>query len=397
MNTLIEKSIRKISQIKYSYQRFMMQKINWKHRLISITGSRGVGKTTLVLQYLKNNIFSDIEKLYVSLDDIYFTQTRLVDLVASFVKIGGRLIVLDEIHKYPTWSIEIKNIYDDYPELQIIITGSSILEINKGNSDLSRRAVNYVLPVMSLREFIAMENKIEIKSFTLEDILINHLDISKEINELLKPIFFYQKYIRNGCYPFYNESGEEFSNQLMKTINIILESDLYAVLQIDYSHVLKLKKLLLLISESVPFKPNISELSSKIGITRDTVINYLDFLQKAELINLLTSANKGFRRFEKPEKIYLNNCNQFYAIAKSEPNIGTIRETFFLQNIKNVLSINYTNVGDFLVSEKYIFEVGGKTKTFNQIKDIENSFLAIDDVEYGHKNKIPLWLFGFLY
>ncbi len=397
MNTLIEKSIRKISQNKFSYQRFIMHKINWKHRLISIIGSRGVGKTTLVLQYLKNQILKDNEKLYVSFDDIYFTKNNLLDFVSMFVKNGGKLIVLDEIHKYPTWSIEIKNIYDNYPDLQIVFTGSSILEINKGEADLSRRTVGYVMPTMSLREFIDLDYNIEFKSFTLEEILNNHSEIAKEINNSIKPILFYQKYIKYGCFPFYLESGEEFSNQLMKTINVILESDLFSITKIDYNHIIKLKKLLLLIAESVPFKPNISELSSKIGITRDSVINYLDFLQKAQLINLLTAENKGFRRFEKPEKIYLNNCNQLFAITGKEPNIGTIGETFFLQNIKNILPVNYSNYGDFLVSEKYVFEIGGKTKTFKQIKDIENSFLAIDDIEFGYKNKIPLWLFGFLY
>ena len=351
----------------------------------------------MVLQYLKKNLFRDFEKLYISLDDIYFTQIKLVDVVSQFVKLGGKLIVIDEVHKYPDWSVEIKNIYDDYSDLQVVFTGSSILGIHEVDGDLSRRVVSYVLPVMSFREFIALDYDIDFQCYTVNDIVSNHIEISKEINNVIKPILFYQKYIHHGCYPFYINAEEAFSSQLMKTIHVVLDSDLSAVLKIDYGHILKLKKLLLLIAESVPFKPNISELSSKIGITRDTVLNYLDYLQKAQLLHLLTAENKGFRRFEKPDKIFLNNCNLMYAITGTEPNIRTLRETFFIQHLKNCGVINYSDIGDFLVDKKYIFEIGGKTKNFNQNKEVQNSFLALDDLEYGYKNKIPLWLFGFVY
>jgi len=207
----------------------------------------------------------------------------------------------------------------------------------------------------------------------------------------------YNKYIKVGAYPFYIETGDDFHDQLLKTINTILENDFISVVEIDYSHLLKLKKLLMLIAESVPFKPNISELSGKVGINRETVHKYLELLQRANLINMLTADNKGFRRFEKPEKIYLNNCNQLYALSGTVPNIGTIRETYFLQHLSYKEQVTYSKFGDFSVNDNYIFEIGGKSKNFDQIKDLENSFLALDDLEFGIKNKIPLWLFGFLY
>ncbi|MEI7594634.1 MAG: AAA family ATPase [Bacteroidota bacterium] len=397
MIKLIEKSSRKINTINNLYNRFLLNKVNWNHKLISILGSRGVGKTTLLLQYLKQLQKPNHEVLYVSMDDIYFTNNLLVDLVNEFVKHGGKILALDEVHKYPNWSREVKNIYDDYRDLQIIITGSSLLEIKKGDADLSRRSVDYILPTLSFREFIMFENNTVFPAYTLSDILNSHEEIAKEINQKVKPLFYYQKFIKSGAYPFFIDAKEEFSGQLLKTIHLLLESDLISVLNIDYSHIIKLKKLLLLISESVPFKPNISELSSKVGITRDSVMNYFEYLQKAHLIFMLCSANKGFRRFEKPEKIYLNDCNQLFAISSAEPNIGTIRETFFLQHLNAISKLNYTESGDFLVDEKFIFEIGGKNKSFAQIKDLSNSFIAADSIEYGLKNKIPLWMFGFVY
>ncbi len=284
MEKLIEKSIKKISETNYVFERFLMQKRNWKHRLISILGARGAGKTTLVLQFLNKSKLSDNEKVYILLDDIYFSQIKLVDFASYFVKMGGKLLVIDEVHKYPNWSIEIKNIYDDYHNLKVIFTGSSILELNKGEGDLSRRAVSYELPTMSLREFVNFEENFNISHFTLDEILTNHIEIAKEINKKIKPLLFFKKFLRFGAYPFYAETGEEFSNQLMKTINTILETDFCAVIKISYSHIIKLKKLLLLIAENVPFKPNITELSSKVGITRDTVLNYLIYLPKFNAI-----------------------------------------------------------------------------------------------------------------
>jgi uncharacterized protein len=397
MNNLIEKSIRKINETNFTFSRFLLEKIDWKHHLISILGSRGAGKTTLLLQQLKRLNKQNYEILYVSLDDIYFSNQRLVELAGDFVKNGGTLLALDEVHKYPDWSKEIKNIYDDYKDLKIVLTGSSILEIKKGNVDLSRRSIEYTLPTLSFREFLMFETGTEFPAYTFIDIIENHAEIEKEINQKIRPLFYYQKYVKTGAYPFYLEAKGDYSNQLLKTINLLLENDLISILDIDYAHILKLKKLLLLIAESVPFKPNISELSSKVGITRDSVIKYFDYLQKANLIYMLCASNKGFRRFEKPEKIYLNNTNQLFAISNSEPNLGTIRETFFLQHLNYSNTINYSVDGDFLINNKYIFEIGGKNKTYKQIKDLPDSYIAADDIEYGYKNKIPIWLFGFLY
>lgn len=397
MNQLIEKSLRKINTTTYAYHRYLLDTINWSHKLISIIGSRGVGKTTLVLQHLKKLQQPADQVLYVSMDDMYFANHNLVDLVDDFVKQGGEVLALDEVHKYPNWSREVKNIYDDYANLQIIITGSSILEIKRGDADLSRRSVDYVLPTLSMREFVLFDSNIELPVCSLVDILQNHEAIAVEINQKIKPLSYFQRFVRSGAYPYFLNVKEEFSNQLLKTIHSLLESDLIAVLNIDYAHIIKLKKLLLLISESVPIKPNISDLSQKVEITRDSVMNYFDYLQKAHLIYMLCSANKGFRRFEKPEKIYLNDCNQLYAISTSEPNVGTVRETFFLQHLNVISTLNYTKAGDFIVDEKYTFEIGGRNKTFSQIKDLPSSYIAADSIEYGIKNKIPLWMFGLVY
>ncbi len=397
MDRLFEKSKKKIDGVNSTFSRFLADKINWKHRLIAITGARGVGKTTLTLQYLKQLQLSAKEVLYISLDNIYFSSNKMIDVVDYFVKYGGKVVVLDEVHKYSGWSQEIKNIYDDYGELQTIFTGSSILQISKGVADLSRRAVTYLLPAMSFREYIEYEEGKKFPMFGLQEILTNSPQICSDIIKEIKPLPLFRQYLQLGCYPYYKEAKEELHSQLLATINLILETDLPSVETIDYSGILKLKRLLVLIAENVPFKPNISEMSRKIQISRDSIMKYLDFLIRAQLISMLESTNKGFRRFEKPQKIYLENSNQLYALSQVSPNSGTIRETFFLQQTSYNYTVNYTDKGDFKVENKYIFEVGGSKKNYNQIKDLPNSYIAADNIEYGHGNKIPLWLFGFLY
>ena len=374
-----------------------MDQINWDFKLIAISGARGAGKTTLALQYLKHFPNDYSHKLYLSLDDIYFASNRLIDVVDHFVKYGGKILVLDEMHKYPNWSIEIKNIYDDYDDLKTVLTGSSLLQISKGEADLSRRVVKYLLPAMSFREFIEFDQKIKFPTYSLEKILSEHSTICNDIVEKIKPLPAFQKYLKMGNYPFYKEADIEYNNQLAATINLLLETDLPSVASIDYVHILKIKKLLLLIAENVPFKPNISEMSRKLEISRDSIMKYFDFLERAQLISMLSSSKKGFRRFEKPQKIYLNNCNLSFALTTEQPNIGTLRETFFFQHINLNNTTHYSEKGDFLVDNKYIFEIGGKNKSFNQIKDIPDSYIAADNIEYGYGNKIPLWLFGFLY
>ncbi len=399
MERLFEQSVRRVKNTPTVFTRFLFERINWHRRLIGIRGPRGVGKTTLLLQYIKLKLNASDSALYVSLDDLYFANHTIAELADYFVKLGGKFLFLDEIHKYPSWSRELKNIYDNYPDLQIVFTGSSALDIDKGDADLSRRAVMYDLPVMSLREYLAINNIGVFSTFSLSEIIENHREISLEITDKIKPLKYLYEYFRTGAYPFFNEVGnaEEYYQHLQRIVNLILETDLPAFTQIDYLSVYKLKKLLSVIAESVPFHPNISKLSERIGVMRDTLVRYLYYLERAGLIALVHRHRKGISKLSKPEKIYLNDTNLVYALQGNSANIGTVRETFF----RSQLSVNYDvkipDKGDFIVDDKFIFEIGGKNKTQKQIAGLKDAYVAIDGIEYGVDNKIPLWLFGFLY
>ena len=397
MENLFNKSIKKIEGIQFPFKRFLYDKINWDRRLIGLKGARGTGKTTILLQYIKENYGRSEEVLYVSLDDIYFAENKLIGLAAEFTKIGGRYLFIDEVHKYHNWSRELKNIYDDYPELKVVFTSSSILEIDKGEADLSRRAVVYELPVMSLREYISIEEGLVLPSYSIDEILTNHREISIELLKKFKAIKQLKNYYKVGVYPFYQETKFEYFQHLERIINLILENDLPAVVSIDFNAIIKLKQLLLIISENVPFTPNISKLSSRVGVTRDTIIKYLFYLERAQLISMLRSHKKGFAKMAKPEKIYLNNSNLMYALQPILINTGTLRETFFQNQLSVNHQISLPDKGDFIIDNKYVFEVGGKNKTYHQIANLKDSFIVSDDIEFGFKNKIPLWLFGFLY
>jgi len=397
MERLYEISAKKIENISLSFKRFLTSKINWKRRLIGIKGSRGTGKTTMLLQHIKENFGVSEDVLYVSLDNIYFTSNTLVDLADRFEKTGGKYLFIDEVHKYPGWSREIKNIYDDYPELKIVFTGSSILEIDKSEVDLSRRSVIYDLPVLSLREYLELSSGVKTGTFSLSEIIKNHREIATEINKKVKPIKEFNQYNRNGCYPFFTEAPEEYYEHLLRIINLILETDLPAFASIDYYSVIKIKQLLYIISESVPFQPNIKKLSIQMGISRETFVRYLHALAKTQLISLLQKSTKGISKMGKPEKIYLNNSNLLYALQPGLVNEGTIRETFFQNQVSVLHKVEIPPNGDFVVDDKYVFEVGGRYKTKKQIVDVQNAFIVSDDIEYGFKNRIPLWMFGFLY
>lgn len=397
MDRVLDKSTKKIQQTELKFVRYLDKLINWDRRLIGIKGARGTGKTTLLLQYLKKKFGTSETALYVSLDDVYFSANKLVELANQFAKNGGQVLVLDEVHKYPNWSREIKNIYDDYAELQIIFTGSSILDIDKAEYDLSRRAVLYELNNLSLREYIELKNDQKLPSFTLNEIISSHRDISVQITNDIKPIKEFNSYLQNGAYPFFLETGDDYHQHISRIINLILETDLPASISIDFNSVVKLKKLLYIISESVPFSPNISNLSSAMEVNRDTVIRHLHYLERAKLLYLVQSAGKGISKMSKPAKIYLENPNLMMALNAEKTNLGNLRETFFINQLKSLCEVEIPKKGDFLVDSKHLFEIGGKSKTYHQIANIENSYVAADDIEFGSGNKIPLWLFGFLY
>jgi predicted AAA+ superfamily ATPase len=365
-------------------------------RLIGIKGSRGVGKTTLLLQFAKTELQNQ-NRLYISLDNPYFAKNDLFAFVDEFVKNGGKYLLLDEVHHYNNWSLALKNLYDSFKSLKIIFTGSSLLHLTKGRADLSRRSVIYTLPGLSLREFINFTEKTDFPTYKLSEIIENHQNISKTILAKVKPIQKYNQYNLKGYYPFFLENNENYLHKLLEIVNQILEADLPFVANISYSNIKKLKQLLQLIAESVPFKPNLEKISAQVEISKNTLKDYLYYLQEALLIFLLKSDKIGDSRLSKPEKIYLFHPNLMHCITSDNINIGNIRESFFINQLQALHKVSYSAKGDFLIDGKMIFEIGGKNKKFKQIADIENSYIAADDIEIGYKNTIPLWLFGFLY
>jgi len=379
------------------FTRPLEDEIEWKEQLIGIKGARGVGKTTFLLQHIKAKFGFDKSALFVSLDDIRFTQKNLVELAEEFLNKGGKYLFLDEIHKYPNWSQELKNIYDSYPELKVVFTGSSILHIHGGNADLSRRAVVYYMKGLSFREYLQIETKQNFEVLSLKELLANHEEIVRSIASKIKPLVYFDDYLRYGYYPYYLQSKKTYHNKLANTINLILEIDLPYLMNVDLKYVYKLKQLLYILATSVPFQPNISNLAGSLEISRQSVLAYLDYLQNAELIYLLKDKGKSYSILAKPNKIYLNNPNLSFALAAENTDKGNLRETFFYNQLKQAHSVESSEKGDFLIDGKFTFEVGGKSKKFKQIKNIKNSYLAIDDIEAGINNKIPLWLFGFLY
>jgi len=398
MENLFDSFYQHLSRTDTTFVRYLYSKIRWKNRLIAITGARGTGKTTLLLQYIKKTFGNKPQEvLYVSLDNIWFTGNRLFDLATDFEKMGGKFLFIDEVHKYDNWSQEIKNIYDSCSGLQVVFTGSSMLEIYKGNADLSRRAMHYTLHGLSFREFILFEKRIDFSTVTLKNLLNDHLTLAGEVNEKIKPLPLFQQYLKQGYYPYYKEDNEIYLERLLHTINVILDTDLPSVENIEVHTIKKIKQLLLLIAQRVPFSPNIKELASILEVSRKSLLNYLTFLEKAHLLSLLQQDVHGFGILTKPEKIYLNNTNLAYALEADKPDIGNLRETFFFNQLNAIGDVTSAEKADFIVNNKYVFEVGGQSKGHEQIIGLENGFLALDNLEYGFSNRIPLWLFGFLY
>jgi predicted AAA+ superfamily ATPase len=398
MEALFDFFYRELRKTDLSFQRYLIDEIDWNARLSAITGARGTGKTTMLLQYIKKTFGNSPKNaLYVSLDNIWFSGNRLFDLANDFEKQGGKYLFIDEVHKYENWSQEIKNIYDCFSRLTVVFTGSSMLEIYRGNADLSRRTVHYVLHGMSFREFLKYEQNVDLDKFTLDALLQNHIEIAGAINDKIKPLPLFNAYLKLGYYPYYKENKQFYLSKLANTVNLILEMDLPAVESIEIYSIRKIKKLLWIISQSVPFTPKMTDLAANLGISRNSLLNYLTILERGGLINLLQSSAKSVNSLAKPEKIYLNNTNQIYAFDANKPNIGNLRETFFFNQLSTVADVSSAKRADFTVNDKYVFEVGGKNKGHEQIVDLENAYLALDNLEYGYANKIPLWLFGMLY
>lgn len=397
MEELYEDFNRLIESTKLDFQRYLYPEIDWEDRLISIVGPRGTGKTTLILQHIKKYFPQRKKALYISLDNILFTKTELKPIVHEFYTLGGTHIFIDEVHRYPNWAIEIKNIYDSYPDLHIVFTGSSILEIYKSNADLSRRVISYHLHGLSFREFLKLEYKYDAPITTLKDIIENHIEIASKTCSEIKIIPAFRAYLEYGYYPFFKEGVKRYSMRLRNVVNVILENDLPAVEKIEYASIYKLRKMLMIVSSLVPYTPNMSTLSSQLEINRASAMKYFIFLQKAGLVRMLLPDQKGMSLMNKPEKWYLDNTNLILALAPENYNAGNVRETFFTNQLSLKHRISGANKGDFIIDDTYTIEVGGLNKTFKQIKELPASYIAKDDIETGFGNTIPLWLFGLLY
>lgn len=390
MRTLVARYRNILKNVDTSYVRNIHSTIPWNDRLIAILGARGVGKTTLVLQHIK--LYEDVDTtLFVYADDLWFSTHSLVTLAEIFYTNGGRVLYIDEIHKYKNWSQEIKNIYDQYPDLKVRYTGSSILDLQKGSHDLSRRVLEFQMHGLSFREYVALHYGADIPIHTLEQVLANKIEFPYTD---YRPVALFKEYLRQGYYPYFKEPGYEL--RLTKTINAILEVDIPKFAELSISASEKLKTLLYIVAQSVPFKPNYSKIARDLDMHRNAVSDLMVWLDKADLINILRDDVEGYKLLGKVNKIYLNNPNLAYALSDDEPNIGNIRETIFLAWLRATHKVTASSVSDFKVG-KYTFEVGGKKKGQHQIKDVEHAYVVKDDIEYGHLNEVPLWAFGLLY
>jgi len=383
--------------IKPDFQRYLHDKINWNQRMIGVKGPRGAGKTTLLLQHLKFDLIkNNVSALYVTADHPWFYKNSLLDTAMLWFRNGGEVLFIDEVHKYPNWSSELKNIYDGIPTLKVVFSASSALDIYRGQADLSRRVVSYSLPGLSFREYLKFTGAGDFSSYTLEDIQQNHREIALDIASKIRPLVHFQKYLKRGYLPIFVEGENEYLPKLEQIINAVVDTDLAYISSYNAGTAIKVKKLLGVIAESVPFKPNISALSNKLDISRDRILEHIYQLRDARILNVLTVQGKGVSRLQKPDKLFLENTNLSYSM-NPVPDIGNLRETFLLNQLLNArLEVFEPEFGDFFVNGLTL-EVGGKNKSSKQVSDSTNYLIASDGIETGWGSKIPLWLFGFLY
>lgn len=373
------------------YVRSFHDKINWKNRLIGLMGQKGVGKSTLLLQHIKK--FDNLdETLYVQADDMYFAGRGLFDLAFDFFKRGGRRLYIDEIHKYKGWSTEIKMIYDRLPLLSVVYSGSSLLALRKGgSSDLSRRTVEYIMSGLSFREYLNIANGWDLKPASLEDILKGKVDFPYGEH---RPLKYYENYCKSGYYPFFKE--EDFNIKLKQAINETVEHDIPSYAEISVASAYKLKKLMYVLAQSVPFKPNYSKLAEGLDVNRTTIYNYIEYLESSHLFNALREKGSGDAIMRKAEKLYLGNSNIAYAVSDTRPDEGNVRETMFLAWMNVGHKVTSSKISDFEI-DGITFEVGGKNKKGKQVKDVEKAILVKDNMEYVFGNSVPIWMFGFVY
>jgi uncharacterized protein len=389
METLFQKQQSLLARTNLSFKRYMFGKFPWNSRMAGLVGPRGVGKTTMLLQHIKEQ--NDPDMLYVSADDIYFSNHRLTDVADEFYKNGGKRLFIDEIHKYKDWSVELKNMYDFYPGLKVCFTGSSILDIRKGMADLSRRALMFSMQGFSFREYLKFEHDIDVQVHSFEEIISNHISL---IDKVEHPLPLFREYLHKGYYPMAGE--DNLAICLGQILNLTLEVDIPQFANLSVTTARKLKKLMLVVAESVPFKPNFVSLAGKLEVSRNSLEDYLTFMEDAGLISRLRNQAGGITGLGKVEKVYLDNSNLIYYLSAKEPEPGNIRETFFMNQMRVNNGVVSSSVADFKI-DKYTFEVGGKNKSQAQIKNTPNAFIVKDNIEYGYKNVVPLWAFGLNY
>ncbi len=386
-----------LSQLESRFTRPLTQKIAWRERLIGVMGERGVGKTTMLLQRIQSEYGMDTRALYATLDTLSFGPGDLYSFAESARREGVEILFLDEVHKFETWSTELKKIYDFLPKLKVVFTGSSLLHIIQGNADLSRRAVTYHLNGLSFREYVQIQTGEIFEPVTLEELLKNHVSIASGIIKKIKPFVHFQAYLRHGYYPYFLQGTDTYGIKLMGTLIQMLEFDIPYLRGVEIRYVNKLKQLLHILAQSVPYKPNVVRLADALGISRNVVLLYLHHLQDACILRLLYPSGAMHSKLKKPEKVYLWHPNHMFLLGNEKPDTGSVRETFFYNQVGHDHGVFSAAKGDFLVDEKYLFEVGGKNKTDHQIRGEQNAFVALDDIEIGYDNRIPLWLFGWLY
>ena len=398
MEQLQAQHVRLLSHLDTRYKRSLMNDINWDARLIGIRGARGVGKTTMLLQHIKETYGTDPSiALYASLDHLYFTRHSLIDLAEDFHKQGGECLCLDEVHKYEGWSREIKNIYDGFPDLKIVFTGSSLLNILNAEADLSRRCVSYDMQGLSFREYLLFKEDITLPVVSLEELLQHPLEASERVLKACKPLKYFDRYLQEGYYPFFLDKNIDYLTQVQKVVSLILEIELPQLSNVDVANVRKLRSLLSVVSSGVPFAVDISKMAQTAELNRNTIVTYLAHLHRAKLLNLLYSDALNLKRMQKPDKIYMENCSLLHSLSLTNVETGTERVTFFVNQLAYHHEVEYARHGDFVIDRKYTIEVGGKSKDGKQIAEVPNAYIAADNMEYALGNKIPLWLFGFLY
>ena len=397
MDNLFKTYGRLLADTDLSFIRYLYNKINWDNRLIVIKGAKGVGKTTMLLQHIKHTFKNTEKALYVSLDHIWFANHTLLELAEYHYTHGGTHLFLDEVHKYKNWQQEIKNIYDSYPHLHIVVTGSSMLKLEESlTADLSRRHRSYTMEGLSFREYLKLEQVADLPVLSLETILGHHFTEASEITSKVKVLQHFEKYLESGYYPFYREEGDGFPDKLQQVIDTVVHTEIPAVSHIEYDSVYKVKQLLAILAEMKPYALNISALCTTLQSSRNNVLKLLDLMDKAALVRRLYATESGMNMLTKPEKILFYNTNLMYCLTP-QVDPGTMCETYLASQVGVNHKLYMPNKGDMVVDGKWLFEVGGKQKGFSQIKDIKDSFVVSDNMEIGHGNKIPLWLFGLLY